>query len=171
MPPPLQCFTGSLPIKWFDFSKRLPLVLTLGRLDDDPVPDDEAPLRPLEEEWRAWLERFFPRTVRADFAGRHERFWAWAWAVESEEVAAEVPRPYVAPWPRGGGKSTTLEMASVAWGARRRRRFVLVVRETQKQANESVRNISSKLDGEAFGATYPEMARRALNRFGHSKGI
>lgn len=74
------------------------------------------------------------------------------------------------PWPRGGGKSTTLETASVAWGARRRRRFVLVVRETQKQANESVRNISSKLDGEAFGAAYPEMARRALNRFGHSKG-
>ncbi len=57
----------------------------------------------------------------------------------------------MAPWPRGGGKSTTLETAAVAWGSRRRRRFVLVVRETQKQANESVRNISSKLDGEAFG--------------------
>ncbi len=89
MPPPLQSFTGSLPIKRFDFSRRLPLVLTLGPLDDDPVPDDEEPLRPLEEDWRAWLERFFPRTVRAGFAGKHERFWAWAWAVESEEVAAD----------------------------------------------------------------------------------
>ncbi len=129
MPPPLQSFTGSLPIKRFDFSRRLPLVLTLGSLDDDPVPEDEERLRPLEEEWRAWLERFFPSTVRAGFASRHERFWAWAWSVGTEEVDAEVPRPYVAPWPRGGGKSTTLETAAVAWGARRRRRFVLVVRE------------------------------------------
>ena len=104
-------------------------MLTLASLDDDPGPDGEGPLRLLEEDWRAWLERFFPRTVRADFAGRHERFWQWAWSVESEEVAAEVPRPYVAPWPHGGGKSTTLETAAVAWGARRRRQFVLVVRE------------------------------------------
>ena len=124
----------------------------------------------LERDWSRWLKTYFPAGVRLAFAGRHERFWAWAWSVEAEEVDAEVPRPYVAPWPCGGGKSTTLETASVAWGARRRRRFVLVVRETQKQANESVRNISSKLDGEAFGAAYPEMARRALNRFGHSKG-
>ncbi len=64
MPPPLQCFTGSLPIKWFDFLRRLPLVLTLGPLHDDGVPDDEESLRPLEEKWRVWLERFFPRTVR-----------------------------------------------------------------------------------------------------------
>ena len=93
MPPPLQSFTGSLPIKRFDFSRRLPLVLTLGSLSEDPVSDDEEPLRLLEEEWRAWLERFFPHTVRAGFAGRHERFWALAWSVEAEEVAAEGPWP------------------------------------------------------------------------------
>ncbi len=110
------------------------------------MPDDEEPLRPLEEKWRVWLERFFPRTVVADFASKHERFWAWAWSVEAEEVDAEVPRPYVAPWPRGGKKSTTLETAAVAWGTHRPRRFVLVVREMQKQANESVRNISSKIE-------------------------
>ena len=170
MPPPLRSFTGSLPIRRFDFSKRSPLALTLRSLDDDPVPDDEVLLHPLEEDWRVWRERFFPSTVQAGFAGRHERFWQWAWAVEAEDVQAEPPRPYVAAWPRGGGKSTTLETAAVAWGARRRRRFVLVVRETQKQANETVRNISAKLDGEAFGAAYPAMARRAMNRFGHSKG-
>ena len=54
MPPPLQSFTGSLPIKWFDFSRRLPLLLTLGPLDDDGVPADEESLRPLEEKWRVW---------------------------------------------------------------------------------------------------------------------
>ncbi len=139
------------------------------------MPPDEpetlaSPTVELDLDWSRWLKTYFPGAVCRAFAGRHERFWAWAWSVEAEEVDAEVPRPYVAPWPRGGGKSTTLETAAVAWGARRRRRFVLVVRETQKQANESVRNISSKLDGEAFGAAYPEMARRALNRFGHSKG-
>ncbi len=54
MPPPLRFYTGSLPIKRFDFSKRLPLALTLGSLDDDGVSDDEELLRPLEEKWRVW---------------------------------------------------------------------------------------------------------------------
>ncbi len=54
MPPPLQSFTGSLPIKWFDFSRRLPLLLMLAPLDDDGVSDDEELLRPLEEKWRVW---------------------------------------------------------------------------------------------------------------------
>ncbi len=124
----------------------------------------------VEGEWRRWLETFFAATVRSGFAKRHERFWAWAWAVQAEEQQGQVPRPFVAPWPRGGGKTTTFELAAVAWGARRRRRFVLLVEETQKQANQGVKNVSSKLDGAAFGAAYPQMVRRALTRFGHSKG-
>lgn len=74
------------------------------------------------------------------------------------------------PWPRGGAKTSTLELATVAWGARSRRRFVLLVEETQKQANQGVKNVSSKLDSVALGEAYPALVRRAVTRFGHSRG-
>jgi hypothetical protein len=116
--------------------------------------------------WHAWLAALFPDRVVAGFADRHVALWEWAWRIEADASAA----PFVACWPRGGGKSTTTELVAAAWGARGVRRYVLYVCETQDQADDHVQNIAALLESAAFGAAYPTMAERAVGKFGNSKG-
>lgn len=73
-------------------------------------------------------------------------------------------------WPRGGGKSTGAELACVAAGARRSRRYVLYVSSTQQQADDHVQNVAALLESDALAASYPAMAERAVGKYGNSKG-
>jgi hypothetical protein len=109
-------------------------------------------------DWRRWLLHFFPTYVSAGFAPRHEDFWEWVWA-----VAPDVrPAPFVALWPRGGAKSTSAELAAVAVGMRRIRRYALYVSETQDQADKHVATIAGLLESAGVD--------RAVNKYGNSKG-
>lgn len=121
---------------------------------------------PAPAEWREWLEAMFPRYVRGGFSGRHEDFWGWAWGIE----ATDSPRPFVAIWPRGGGKSTSAELAATALGVRGRRRYVLYVRETQDMADKSVANIAGLLESGSVERHYPAHAEKLVGKFGNSKG-
>lgn len=114
--------------------------------------------------WEAWLAALFPHVVRAGFADRHRALWDWAWDVQDGAA------PFVACWPRGGGKSTTTELVAASWGARGRRRYVLYICETQEQADDHVQNIAALLESPAFGAAYPACAERAVGKFGNAKG-
>lgn len=80
------------------------------------------------------------------------------------------PSPFVAIWPRGGAKSTNAEMACVAVGARKRRRYGLYVSETQDQADDHVSNVAAMLESQAVETYYPEMADRLVGKYGNSKG-
>jgi hypothetical protein len=115
--------------------------------------------------WQPWLESLFPAYVAAGFSERHAAFWEWVWAVGSER-----PRPFVAIWPRGGGKSTSAEMACVALAARAQRRYCLYVCETQDQADDHVANIAALLESAAVASHYPALADRAVGKHGNSKG-
>lgn len=108
--------------------------------------------------WREWLRANFPAYVRADFAPRHVDLWEWVWAIEPEPR----PRPFVALWPRGGGKSTSAELATVALGLRGKRKYALYVCETQDQADKHVSTISSLLEAASID--------RAVNKYGNSRG-
>ncbi len=95
--------------------------------------------------WEAWLRAVLPSYFDT-FAERHCAFWAWVWSIRPGEPVD----PYLAIWPRGGGKSTGAEAAAVAVGAPRldgepARRYVVYVRETQAQADKSVGNFSPAL--------------------------
>lgn len=116
--------------------------------------------------WDEWLNALFPRYVRAGFAARHEAFWGWAWSIEPEDS----PRPFVGIWPRGGGKSTSAELAATALGVRGKRRYCLYVRETQDQADKSVSNIAALLESDSVGTYYPDHAEKMVGKFGNSKG-
>ena len=118
----------------------------------------------MPDEWEPWLGALFPHVVRAGFAERHRALWDWAWDVQDGAP------PFVACWPRGGGKSTTTELAAASWGARGRRRYVLYICETQEQADDHVQNIAALLESPAFGAAYPACAERAVGKFGNAKG-
>lgn len=125
-----------------------------------------ADLATFETDWRAWLTGVFPAYVSDGFAPHHEAFWRWAWAIED---GADAP-PLVAVWPRGGAKSTSAELACVAFGARERRRYGLYICATQDQADDHVGNVGGMLESAGIARLYPEMARKATGKFGNPKG-
>lgn len=118
------------------------------------------------DEWRTWLTTLFSGYVRQGFAPRHVDFWEWVWALE----AGKRPAPFVAIWPRGGGKSTSAELAVVVMAARRARRYGLYVSETQDQADDHVQNVASLLESRQVELYYPRLAQRAVSKYGSAKG-
>lgn len=80
------------------------------------------------------------------------------------------PDPFVGIWPRGGAKSTSAEAACVALGARRKRRYGWYISGTQDQADEHVANVAAILESPALEFFYPDMASRAVGKYGNSKG-
>lgn len=119
----------------------------------DPEPVPRTP-------WRDWLDRYFSAYITAPFGERHVRFWSWMEALEP----GTRPRPRVEVWPRGGGKSTTIELACAWIGSQPQpaRRFVLYVSETQAQADRHIQAIAGMLEHVGID--------RAVNEFGASKG-
>lgn len=116
--------------------------------------------------WRLWLQRLFPQHVRGGFGERHVAFWAWLWEIDRDSD----PRPFVGIWPRGGAKSSSAELGTVALGIRGKRRYALYVRDTQDRADDSVSNIGALLESDAVAAYYPEHAEPLLGKFGNSRG-
>src|SRR5690606_34198093 len=93
--------------------------------------------------WREWLEEHFSSYITAPFAERHERFWKWISALEPRKKV----RARVEIWPRGGGKSSTVELGCAYVGSQPEppRKFVLYVSETQAQADRHVQAIANML--------------------------
>jgi hypothetical protein len=116
-----------------------------------PLPGSELP-------WREWLARYFPHVTTAPMAARHIEQWEWFESL----TPGSAPRPRVAPWPRGGGKSSTGELGCVRVGAKLSRRFVLFVAETQPQADQRVQAVATLFERMGVG--------RALGKYGSSKG-
>lgn len=120
----------------------------------------------LEQDWRTWLERMFPGYVAGGFAPRHEELWEWGWSIER----GIAPSAFIAIWPRGGAKSTSGELLCAAVGAKGTRRYVLYVSATQSQADDHVQNVASLFESPQMEEEYPELASRAVGKFGSSKG-
>lgn len=119
----------------------------------------------VEASWRSWLRTLFPKYI-TEFAQYHIDFWEWVWKVEK----GKQPRTFVAIWPRAGGKSTSAELAALALGARNTRKYILYVSATQEQADDHVQNVGALLESSSVEKYYPDLATRALNKFGSSKG-
>lgn len=99
-----------------------------------------------------------PGYVAAPFAPRHEALWEWVAAVRP----GERPPPFIAIWPRGGGKSTSAELATAAlclWGVRR---YAVYVSGSQAKADQHVEAIGQILESLGVG--------RSLNKYGASRG-
>jgi hypothetical protein len=129
----------------------------------DERPDDTLAI---EQDWRLWLTTLFNKYVASGFSQRHTEFWDWVWSLEP----GARPRPFIAIWPRGGAKSTSAELATVAIGARRIRPYGLYICETQEQADDHVGNIGALLESKGFERYYPDMASRAVGKYGNAKG-
>lgn len=115
---------------------------------------EEQAAQPLED----WLAANYPDVVSAAPAPRHERTWDW---IEDLEPGVK-PEALIEIWPRGSGKSTTIELGVVRAGVKLTRRFALYICNTQEQADLHVAAIADHF--EDIGV------QRALNVYGSSKG-
>lgn len=88
------------------------------------------------------------------------------WSIEAGETADS----FIGIWARGGGKSTSAEMACAATAARRSRNYGLYVCSSQPQADDHVQNVASLLESKLFEDYYPDVASRSLGKYGNIKG-
>ena len=123
-------------------------------------PASDAP-----DNYRDWLEYFYPSHVD-HFAEHHNTIWQWVDSIESGQPVD----PMIAILARGGGKSTTAELAVSYVAAKRARRYILYVRATQDQADKSVDNIAALLESPLFAQNYPAASQRRVGKYGQSKG-
>lgn len=126
----------------------------------------KSELRPATEPWDVWLIRYLPAHFSGEFSPHHTAFWQWIEDIER----GRRPAPFVAIWPRGGGKSTNAEAAVVRLAAKDARSYVWFVCETQDQADEHVANIAAILESPEIEKRHPALSRRRLNKYGHSRG-
>lgn len=126
-------------------------------------PSPRVPLA-WETDWHSWLAEVFPSLVH--FAPHHEQFWRWVWALQP----GVRPRPFIGIWPRGGGKSSSAELATVAIGATNRRKYGLYVSGTQQQAEKHLLSIEALLGAPGIAQRYPAMTNRDINKYGSSRG-
>jgi hypothetical protein len=122
-----------------------------------PAPDDVF----------EWIETLYPRAAAEPMGEHHIEAWEWVESIEATDDAVE---PCVLVLARGGGKSSTAELAVVRVGLTGRRGYIWYVRATQLQADRSLANIANLLEAEAVEIHYPEHADRRLSKYGHSKG-
>lgn len=120
--------------------------------DGKPVPGHNL-------HYELWLAQYFPEDSKCELADFHRDYWRWIQDLRPE-VAPETS--FVGCWFRGAGKTTTTELGAVYATVNCTRRFILLVAETQDQADERIKNISDKLL--TLGV------RNAVNKFGHSLG-
>jgi hypothetical protein len=115
------------------------------------LPDGDLP-------YREWLERYAPLATRAPLADFHESAWEWFAGL----TPGERPPAFLAPWARGLGKSTTVELGTTWTAVRGARRFALYVSATQQAANRHLADMAATMA--AAGV------ERQVNKYGHSQG-
>lgn len=96
----------------------------------------------MEMDYEGWLAEWFPHVASKPLAPHHRGFWAWVTGLREGEYR----EPYFLVIARGGGKSTTLELGVAFTATTLARRFVLIVCETQEQANARVSAIRTLLE-------------------------
>jgi len=117
---------------------------------------DEAPLPGAELAYPEWLA--VSASLTAPMAAHHERAWEW---FDGLKLGVK-PRALIECWPRGHGKSSTVELGIVRSCVRRSRKFWLYCSRTQEAADRHVQSIAEIF--ESLGI------ERAVNRYGYSKG-
>lgn len=145
----------------------LPINLLTGQIMSigTALVQEERPQRyDFEETWRGWMAAVFPEFT--EFAEHHADFWDWVWSIEPNVR----PKPFVAIWPRGGAKSSSAELAVVALLARGIRIYGLYISGTQEQAEKHLDAIAALMLSPGIAMYYPELANRAVNKYGSSQG-
>lgn len=107
--------------------------------------------------------------IKAPFAPHHLEFWDYVQRIErgrTVRIAGRIRDAFIAIWPRGHAKTTSMEMAVAYLIAKRARSFIVIISGSQNQANERVENISALLQSRPFRDLYPSAATRYVSDAG-----
>lgn len=116
--------------------------------------------------WDKWLTTLFPKHFDRPFAPRHVQLWNW---IDGIKLGIR-PRPFVGIWGRGGAKSTNAEAGAIRLASKDVRKYAWYISSTQDKADNHVASVGAMLEGSETNKYYPDLANRAVNKFGHSKG-
>ena len=129
----------------------------LERLQKEPSATQQTPI-----DWRARLQLIYPRYLWHELSPPHVELWEWIDGIESNTT----PYPFVAIWPRGRGKSTHAEMATVDLGGRNKRKYCMYVCGTQDQADKHIATITNMMESADVAAVWPWMAEPKIGKNG-----
>lgn len=125
------------------------------------VIEDSGKAKPLPPTWRQRVKALFPEQFPFPFSKPHIEYWDWVNAID-----ANAPRPFVALWPRGRGKSTNLEASIVYLGGLGVRRYAWYVCETQDQADKHIIAIRDMMESDNVGWYFPEIGKPEVTKTG-----
>lgn len=126
----------------------------------------QAQTTPPPDDWRGWLAAVFPSYLWPPYASYHCEYWDWLTAIEAGKSASA----FVAIWPRGFAKSTSVEVGCAYVAATQTRTYALYVSATQEQADTHVQNVAGLLESKAFAQHFPATSRRRIGKYGASSG-
>ena len=98
-------------------------------------------------EWREWLHSVEPGFDIAGLSPHHVKMWEWAEALRP----GEKPPAFLADWPRGYGKTSTLRLILLRLCVTKRRKFAVVVSALQASANRTVDALRQYFDEQGIG--------------------
>lgn len=118
---------------------------------------------PLPDGWRERIPALFGNYFWFPFSPPHEALWAW----ENDIALDSSPRPFVAIWPRGRGKSTTTEAVVADLAIRGARTYCLYVCSTQDQADKHVATIARMLESDSVAKYAPNIGHPKISSNGN----
>lgn len=127
----------------------------------------------LERDYERWLRTYFPQYlsfsdnpgVPVAMAPHHHEFWRWMMALRRDTR----PATFIGVWPRGGGKSTAVELGLTYIAALRLRTYALYICNRQDQANDHVATVSALLGERQYSDDYPAVAARSIGAYGEQR--
>lgn len=100
------------------------------------------PLPGAELTWREWLAQVAPHIDQSLMSPEHIALWEWVDAL----TPGVRPTAFLADWPRGYGKTTTMRLAMARMAVTLNRRFGLYVCSTQTTANNHIFSIRRRFE-------------------------
>lgn len=117
----------------------------------------------IPNEWNKRVPALFGAYFWFPFSAPHEELWAW----ENDIALGSSPRPFVAIWPRGRGKSTTTEAVVADLAIRGVRTYCLYVCATQDQADKHVATIARMLESDHVARYAPGVGKPKISSNGN----
>lgn len=136
-------FAQAKPAEARKLNKMVPIVSQM--LNSVEIVEESGPLE--------WAKKFYPQTFSRDFTSYQKAFWSFGWQVEPDTYY----NPRVECAPRGAGKSTTAETWLVSMLARKKRRAIGYVSNTDKLADKHFAGIKRKLENTDLLRVYPHL--------------
>lgn len=134
-----------------------PVVSEAGRRRlrlERPVEETEARTGP------SWVREVFPGKASFEFGPHQLRLWDHAARITPGHC--DIP-PYEAIWPRGAGKTTTVELIVLWLLATQARKYIVICCSTLDKARDRIAAIRAGLESPEFRRRYPTVGEPAVN--------